>query len=245
MKRRIALILGSWIAIITLQGGCAIQSAPLDVHATSGAPKTEIRLITYNIHRGVGLDKKSNLLEIREIIRPYDVICLNEVGHEQARWLAESLQRSWVSTGRNAVLSRVPIRSCRVHKLPMFLWIAERRTVIEAELEGGFTVFAAHTGLIPIERDIHLACLKKLADRRPGPRVICGDFNCAPHWNAVRDLRHDYVDAADHGITHQTWPRLRIDYILASPDVLIRRSARGRSSASDHLPLSATLEKVQ
>lgn len=247
MKRKTAYILTLWIGVVTLEGGCAILADPTEIHDADKATKEsrELKLITYNIHYGVGLDKKPSLPEIIEIVRPFDVICLNEVPPNVTQQMAEKLDMAWICSGEsrlnNAILSKIPIRSARVYHMPRFMGVGERRTMVEAKLENGLTVFALHSGLVPVERDIHLACAKQVLDRCPGPRVLCGDLNCAPNWKAIRGLRRDYKDVGFEK-THQTFPRLRIDYILASEGIEIREFTVGRSRASDHLPVSAVLD---
>lgn len=165
------------------------------------------RLLTYNIHKGIGgVDRKYDLGRIVETIRHYepDAAVLQEVDdgvprsrhHVQAELLAEATGLPHVAFGRtvslkagcygNAVLSRYPLHEAV--EVDLTLRPKKRRGAIVARSRvpvgrhtKTVTLVTLHLGLSGIERQWQLRRLLR-ADRlstlrRRAPLVIAGDFN--------------------------------------------------------------------
>jgi endonuclease/exonuclease/phosphatase family metal-dependent hydrolase len=192
------------------------------------------RLVTYNVHRCVGIDGRLRPERIAAVIRACapDIVALQELDVrrlrtnrvDQPRMLADLLRMdvlfcSLIRLGRGeygtAVLSPWPLRVIRSGKLPTLhdrrlenrgaLWAAVRMGGLE------INVINTHLGLTRGERRLQAEELlggKWLAhpDCRE-PRILCGDFNMS--------RRGEYVcfdGACVAGIWHQagppprTWP---------------------------------------
>ncbi len=164
----------------------------------------QLRFVTYNIHKGIGIDRRFRLERIAEVISHYspDVVLLQEVdqGAPRSRGLDLSVELSAalglprVALGLNvelkqgkygnAILSRFPILAARNIDLTMpESWI--RRGCQHASLDLGrsrrLEVFNLHLGLSARERALQVAELVRSSEFRRAlphaPTVIGGDFN--------------------------------------------------------------------
>jgi endonuclease/exonuclease/phosphatase family metal-dependent hydrolase len=158
----------------------------------------------------------------------------------------------------NAVLSRFPLEPVRAASLP-WRGRSEQRSVQWVTATGpsaALNVINTHLGLDPRERTLHAAALvgKEWVHeaRARGPTVLCGDFNSWPRSQAYRTLTAELHDAAllvgqpARATFPSLWPALRIDHVLISPELTVRRCSVPRDLrarlASDHLPLVVDLE---
>jgi endonuclease/exonuclease/phosphatase family metal-dependent hydrolase len=164
----------------------------------------QLRFVTYNIHKGIGIDRRFRLDRIVEVIAHYspDVVLLQEVDQgaprsrslDLATELSGALSLPRVALGLNvdlkqgkygnAILSRFPILAERNIDLTMKdSWI--RRGCQHAALDLGrgrrLEVFNLHLGLSARERVMQVAELVRSAEfRHAHPRhatLIAGDFN--------------------------------------------------------------------
>jgi endonuclease/exonuclease/phosphatase family metal-dependent hydrolase len=193
------------------------------------------RLMTYNVHGGVGTDRRLDLGRIADVIAAADpdIVALQEldVGRDrshrldQPAWLAERLGMHFefasareCGGGRygNAVLSRHPLRSVRSGCLPQLDPSTELRAVqlvrIEAPM-GRIDVLNTHLGLRSGERAIQTeALLEWLGDTAEDALpVLCGDLNASPSSPAYRRLTRVLQDAQTLALgrrAQRTWPSL-------------------------------------
>jgi endonuclease/exonuclease/phosphatase family metal-dependent hydrolase len=239
------------------------------IASPAGLPPPTIRVATYNIHRGRGLDGQERLDRIAGVLGELDagLIALQEVFAGQAETLA-------AATGLHAVfgvtrhlpegpygnlcLSRWPLVAEQRHDLS----VAGREprgclrvdVDVAGALSGRLHVFNVHLGLGYRER-IHqarrLAALldaERAAGRLGGPRVLLGDFNEWFHGGASQVLRAAFPRHGPRraGRTHPSpWPvfpldRIYLDAALRPLRVAVHRSRLARV-ASDHLPAYADL----
>lgn len=157
-----------------------------------------MRVVTYNIHHGVGMDGVLDLERIEELLieaRP-DVVALNEVDKgiarsrrvDQSRVLAERLGMEYAFGPNlryfggeygNAILSRFPIRSHR--NVPLTARGSERRGLLHAVLDVvGSPVHVLTTHLEvrhPNIRDAQLMEIARYVQSLEGPVILMGDFN--------------------------------------------------------------------
>src|SRR5256885_11497227 len=210
------------------------------------APSTNaktIRVMTYNIHVGVGMDKKLDLPRIAGIIKQQhpDLVGLQEVdrGVERTGRIDEiaelaKLTKMEFAFAFNlkyqggqygvAILSRYPIKSFD-HRLYQNTREAERRGFIRAEVNvDGRTVNFVTTHLDyqyedgrVFEAQQLIAALKSV----PAPLIVVGDFNEVPAGGAYKLMRDQFDDAwSDGHLTDPGYsypadkPAKRIDYIL-------------------------------
>jgi endonuclease/exonuclease/phosphatase family metal-dependent hydrolase len=157
-----------------------------------------MRIVTYNIHKGRGMDGRISVKRIAEVLGDLDadIIALQEVfshgdSHAgQVEMLAShlGLKAAFGCTrhhrGRpygNAILTRWPIlESC---DMDISWQHREKRGCIRTDLKtprGTLHVFNIHMGTSYFERRHQVRSLmssKQLHDDLSGPRVLVGDFN--------------------------------------------------------------------
>jgi endonuclease/exonuclease/phosphatase family metal-dependent hydrolase len=185
--------------------------------AASIVAKKTLRVMTYNIHVGVGMDKKLDLQRIAEVInheRP-DLVGLQEVdrgvkrteGKDEIVELA-GLTKMQYAFAHNldfqggqygvAILSRFPIRNIDHHKYENKRE-AERRGMLRVEVEfGGRTLNFVTTHLDYQYEDGRLfeteQLLKFLVDVK-GPMILVADLNDEPVGSAYQLLLRSFKDA--------------------------------------------------
>jgi endonuclease/exonuclease/phosphatase family metal-dependent hydrolase len=226
---------------------------------------TRLRIATYNLHSGVGVDRRFRPARIIDVIRELDadVIALQEVlspvrGFDvHAHLRAETgfhlvTMATWNLAGGtfgNALLSRWPVLDLAEHGLTF--GTREPRGALEATIGRDareLRVIATHLGLRVAERHGQLARLLAIVQGGPEmPTVLAGDFNMtrarAREWRAYAQ----HFGRTDALATFPSFaPVLPLDRIFAISgasvvDVAAHRSRRARV-ASDHLPLVATVE---
>jgi len=226
---------------------------------------TRVRVATYNVHSGVGLDRRFRPERIVDVIDELhaDVVALQEVlspvrGFDVHAHFRETTGFHLVvmttmqlagGTFGNAVLSRWPIVALVEHGLTV--GNREPRGAIDATIgrdSGELRVIATHLGLRAAERSEQLSRLIELVKAMPDmPTVLAGDFNMTR--GRSRELRAHAAHLGKHNAL-ATFPSiapvLPLDRIFALHgasivDVAVHRSRRARV-ASDHLPLVATVE---
>jgi endonuclease/exonuclease/phosphatase family metal-dependent hydrolase len=184
-----------------------------------------MRLLSYNIHRGIGgRDHRYRLDRIIRVIREEgpDLVCLQEVDRnlrrsgrdDQPALLAEALgavaalfqPNVTFAAGcyGNLLLSRWPIRDTRLFSLRMaWHWPRGAQAAVVETPEGPLHLVNWHLGLVEYERRWQARHLLSHVDQRapPGaPTLIVGDSN---DWRNT--LAHGAL--AQHGFQHVTAPR--------------------------------------
>lgn len=246
------------LAIVILFAGCT---------SIRKGPET-LRVLTYNIHHGEGVDGKLDLERIAAVINAAkpDLVALQEVdrrtrrtgGVDQAVELARLTGMHHVYGAAmpyqggeygQAVLSRFPISQHRVHFLPQRTG-REPRIALEAQVLGLAFVGTHLDHQIEDIRVRQAAELQSLFGSRTAPVVLVGDFNARP-TNATMRVFSDWLDAAANNPQNTipaTNPRARIDYILLNPknawEVLETRVIE-ESVASDHRPVLSVLRRAK
>lgn len=237
----------------------------LCVWFTAWASADPLTLLCWNIHHGRGMDGRIDLERIAGVIaaaKP-DVVALQEVdqatrrseGIDQAAVLAEMLGmksgfgRAMDFEGGSyglAVLSRLPMKTWKVHRLPG-----------DGEARIGFEVLIQHTnGDIRVvcthldhgseaSRVAQVAALCQLLTHHDRV-VICGDLNDVPgsaaltafgdSWRLVAKNKPALTFPADE-------PRVEIDHFLVRGlNPIGRPRVKAESIASDHRPIIGKFE---
>jgi endonuclease/exonuclease/phosphatase family metal-dependent hydrolase len=230
----------------------------------------QVVVASYNIHRGVGLDRRLDLARIADVVAETkaDVIGLQEVIREDGRadqdhaaYLASRLGMDMImgetrahgrGTYGNAILSRLPVIGSARCDLS---WRArEPRGCLRVDLGVAGTtlhVFNCHLGLKFRERRSQLGLLAgfiAVSHQLPGPRVLMGDFNEWHFGPITRGLRREFASPMRRmRRTHPArFPLFKLDRIywdlaLEAREFHVHRSALARV-ASDHLPVVCTLQ---
>ena len=199
-----------------------------------------VRVATYNIHRGRGLDGRTRLERIAGVLAAIDadIIALQEVVGAsplkpgQAAELGAALGMGWVMAPTrhlrtalfgNVVLTRFPVRH---HVQYDLTWkTCEHRGVQRVDVgieDDTLHFYNVHLGTSLMERRHQAARLATLVhDRRVmGPKIVLGDFNeWARHLGATDLLaqRLQSIDLSKHLSRRRTYPGffpiLHLDHI--------------------------------
>ncbi|MCL5269556.1 MAG: endonuclease/exonuclease/phosphatase family protein [bacterium] len=181
----------------------------------------QIRLMTYNIHSGIGRDRRYNLRRIIEIIRSEnpDIITLQEVDRglsrsnydDQTRLLGEFLEMEAIHCGTRllnggdygiTVLSRFPFIRNHRYDISDYRTRSEPRYCLRVDVavrsDAPLHIFNCHLGLATSERHYQrkrmLSEAILLNEDLHHPVVLMGDFNDRPVPVVHRILRHHFND---------------------------------------------------
>jgi endonuclease/exonuclease/phosphatase family metal-dependent hydrolase len=228
---------------------------------------------SYNIHRGLGLDRRLDLDRTAAVIAEMspDVIGLQEVirqdgdaHQDQAAYLASRLGMELVmgvarpyrgGTYGNAVLTRLPVLGWAACDLSHGSREPRACLRVDLDIEGRpLHVFNCHFGLALRERRQQVNLLARFIrdiTALAGPRVVMGDFNEWHPGPVSRKLRREFSSPMRR--MRRTHPsvfplfaldRLYWDVELEGRDFHVHVSRLARV-ASDHLPIVATLRVRQ
>ena len=233
---------------------------------TVQAPKERVRVMSFNIHHGRGIDGRIDLPRIAGVMRnsKADVFIIQELDRgvrrsQRVDQLAELIRlsgmngvfgKAFVYQGGdfgNAVFSPWPVLSQRVHRLPD-PQRSEPRIVLDVGLRrpGGGELRVLATHFDPIgEPTLTLSAqaVESLVLGTSKPTVFGGDLNAGPTSSAIQRLRRTFLDGSEgrrHWTVPSPWPVAQIDYVMAHPRGLfraLRTDALDEPLASDHRPI--------
>ncbi|MFC4766711.1 endonuclease/exonuclease/phosphatase family protein [Effusibacillus consociatus] len=185
---------------------------------------------------------------------------------DQVSWLAEHLQMHHVfgaaitlksdGTGitrqyGNAFLSRYPIQSESNHLFNFFRGIIEGRALLEIRIEidqQPVKAYVTHLSLNPLLHKKQTGFILEKIAAEHEPVIVLGDWNMKPGAKAWKKIASRLTDVCSTGSSAYTTfpshdPKFQLDYIFVSRDFKIDSVdvIHEIPSASDHLPLRATL----
>ncbi|MDB5695750.1 MAG: endonuclease [Sphingomonas bacterium] len=229
-----------------------------------------IKVASYNIRKGVGLDRKRSPERILDVLREIDadVIALQEADRrfgarscvisphlldERSDWQAVALGMRAASMGwhGNALLVR---KAATVQSAgPVHLPALEPRGAVTADVtlpQGvAIRVVGMHLDLSGLWRRRQAAAVMAHVDHAAEvrPTVLMGDLN---EWTAaggcLRDFHRHYRSAETGPSFHARKPMGRLDRIMVSPDLTVVdcgvHTTPAARIASDHLPIWAVLD---
>ena len=226
-----------------------------------------IRLASYNVHRAIGRDRRTDPGRILGVLREInaDVFALQEVeandtGGDMLAWLAREMGAEAIAGTTllrhdghygNGLLARC---HCIVRSELVDLSWRERepRGAISADLDFGgghmLKVVATHLGLRPAERREQVERLLQLFTWHEQERaVLMGDVNEWFLWGRPVKKLHEYFDPTPAVPTFPSGrPVLALDRMWAHPGSILKDLKAHVSPlarvASDHLPLVASIE---
>ena len=174
------------------------------------------RIVTYNVHRCVGNDRKLDVARVADVLAALDpdIVALQELdvgrartgGVDQAQEIARRLHMSWrfhpaviVEEERygDAILTRHPEKLIQAAPLPGYerLPHLEPRGAVwvEVEIDGKpLQVINTHLGLVPREQQIQARWLAGQAwlehPSCAGAKILLGDFNATATSVVYRTL---------------------------------------------------------
>lgn len=184
----------------------------------------EIKVMTFNIHHGKGMDKKANLSRIAEVIDicNADIIGLNEVDkhfskrslyEDQAGWLAKQLKMDYAFSPSiskpakslteirqygNALLSRFPIISKKSHRINEISGVIEGRSLLDATIQiknQPIQINVTHLSLNPFLQRKQTDFILSHYHKNSNPIILMGDLNMRPGSKGWRKLAEEFQDA--------------------------------------------------
>lgn len=255
------------VTLLSLVAGCAV----LQQLATPAS--TPIRVATYNIRHGVGMDDALRLERTAATLRGLeaDIVALQEVDSvvrrsgdvDQARVLGDLLgMRARFGAFMPyqggaygmAILSRWPIVRSTALRLPEG---NEPRVALVAEVEqpGGRRLTVVNVHFDWVENDgyryAQARVVAAMLDTLSTPWILLGDFNDEPGSRTLRLLRRTGDEAAKPDSARFTFPAApapvkEIDFIVAGPHGGWRvgpATVVAERLASDHRPVVTTLTR--
>jgi endonuclease/exonuclease/phosphatase family metal-dependent hydrolase len=230
---------------------------------------TPLRIVTYNIHRARGMDRRTRPDRVAAVLRAVgaDVIALQEVvgagpnGGGHIEEIGAALGMGWVMASArhlrghlfgNVVLSRFPIVDHVEHDLS---WKScEERCLQRVEIDVAghrLHVYNVHLGTAILERRYQAQRLATIVSDKhiAGPKILLGDFN---EWmrgltTTLLSSKMKSVELGKYMKRRRTYPGLfpilHLDHIYYAGRLEIIDVSLPRTSlslvASDHLPLVA------
>lgn len=258
--------------ILALSAGCAAKrGGPTPAPAQAAPPPVQLRVLTYNILHGAGLDGKLDLARTAEVIKRVnpDLVALQEVdkGTHRSGRVDEAAELGKL-TGMHAVfgkamdfnggqygeaiLSRYPFESTTLHALPQIKGREPRGALdVQIKVEGQSLRFIS-THWDHLDDDSNrIPQAKFLADVAASattPMILAGDLNDQPGSAAIAALGPGWADTTPAD-PRPSWradaPSVRLDYILARPAKrwrVVSAEVIKEPLASDHRPVLAVLE---
>ena len=246
-----------WSFLVLILAGCT------GVEGKNTRIRPQLRVLTYNIHHGEGMDNEFNYERLAKIIRDLnpDVVALQEVDYktrrssmiDQAGLLGE-LTRMKAVFGRamyfqggeygEALLSRFPMEEKRVYALPYHSG-QEPRIALAAKIipDGDLPEFIfVGTHLCHQSEETRYEQMTRIhslfSDVEDGPVILAGDLNAREGSFPMNVLlQNGWKDASS--------PDSRIDYILIrskDPWKVVDVRIIEDDVASDHFPVFVVLE---
>ena len=194
-----------------------------------------IRIMTYNVHSCVGVDRRLDVGRIAAVIahcRP-DIVALQEIdvrrprtgAVDQAHAIATRLGMSFHFHAAlkveeeeygHAILTALPIRVIRTGPLPTLARVRGLETRgalwVEVDVDGTrLQVINTHLGLVPLEQRAQVACL--LGDQWLGhgdfgdPAILLGDFNATSRHAVYGRLVSRLRDVQEDSPRGRPWRR--------------------------------------
>jgi len=208
---------------------------------------SRLRVVTYNIHKCQGFDRKISPQRIIDVMRELraDIYCLQEVVHssaaathfDQAQQIATAFPEYVWAFGANRTLRGGQYGNMTLTRLPLQRWQnynvshgrRENRGVLRTDIRLGpaqiLRLFNVHLGTGYLERRAQAFLLSEvLGEAEPGkPRLLVGDFNEWTRGLTTRMLRETFrTFRPQHGLRFpRTYPGmlplLSLDHVYFEP----------------------------
>ena len=191
-----------------------------------------LRIMSYNIRNGRGMDNKVDYPRIAEVIQKNapDVVALQELDCRTSRSQGVDVL-SEIATilgmyptygaaidfqgGKYGVGILSKEKPIRVETTPL-PGREERRALLCVELEN-YVVFCSHWSLTEEDRNSTVAIITNKKKQYTKPVFLCGDFNAHSEEDSILSLKKDWaILSADAPTFPANSPDERIDYICAT-----------------------------
>lgn len=265
---KILVSVSLFVCLLALSAPVLLWAAELGA-GESGQDLPALRIMSYNIRNGLGMDKQRSLERVAKVISDFnpDLLALQEIdrnctrsgGVDIAAKLGELLGMQHrfgkfmdFQGGEYgmAVLSRLPIVDTVRHQLPDG---AEPRCALEVrvELDGlpePLSFFSIHNDWTSADfRLAQVKALLKAVGGKENPLILAGDFNGDRDDPSMRLLADSGLRILKKKGAAKTWPagkpRIEIDFIMLKniPGAEVEHWVVDERLASDHRPLAAEL----
>ena len=229
-----------------------------------------MKIISFNTqHCHNWPEGKINYDKVADVIRDYDIICLNEMRgagktEEYPDQILEIAKRTGIENYYfavacepqgmypygDAIFTKLPIIEAKTVAIPdptekkYDRWY-ETRCVLVAELQGGLRVVITHMGLNPDEQELAVKTVVPFLRREKC--ILMGDFNVGPDNAVLKPIREIMYDTAElfdkDKLSYPSYePEIKIDYIFVSPDIKVKSADIPELLVSDHFPHIAEIE---
>jgi len=261
---------------VVLLGVCLLALLFPTTQATNSSPavsfKKILRIMTYNIHVGVGMDKKLDLQRIADVINKEkpDLVGLQEVdrgvkrteGKDEIVELAQMTKMDYAFAHNLdyqggqygvAILSRYLLKNVD-HQMFENKREAERRGMlrVEVEIDGKLVNFVTTHLDYQFEdgRVFETEQMLKFLEPVKGPLIVVADLNDEPTGAAYKLMDELFDDAwaaskaRGDGFSYPAdKPVKRIDHIFYRPETAkVKKVWMVTTLSSDHLPVMAEIE---
>ncbi len=223
----------------------------------------DLRIMTYNVHNGVGVDGVRDHGRVAEVIdrQRADVVAIQEVdsvtGRSGGRYVlgelaaqtamyplfAPAIEHDGGLYGIGLLVRHKPQSVSRI-ALP---GREEERALLIADYPD-YAVACVHLSLTPDDALESVSIIRREAAARAGkPFILAGDLNSLPGSAVIDSLGRDFVTVNGGGVPTYSAdrPADAIDYVMVanSPDCHVARQyVVADTVASDHRPVVATLK---
>ncbi|MGL5313902.1 MAG: endonuclease/exonuclease/phosphatase family protein [Peptostreptococcaceae bacterium] len=210
-----------------------------------------MKIVTYNIHKGMDSNNKLTLCEIGKYLKNLNcsIICLQEVLYHQYLELKKILKIEGVFAAnvknptmlygicifsKNNIVSyeHVLLTSKKEQRGFIHLTIFNKEKI---------NIINTHLGLDKEERVVQIDEILNFKNKFEGKNIICGDFN---EKNISINTFEDSASVGD-GYEIGTFPKSnsRIDYIYIENGIKIKNYFVDEINLSDHYPVIVEIEK--
>lgn len=246
-------------------------SVTCNAQDNSGIPPHQMRVASYNIQHGMGMDNQLNYKRIAEVLRAIspDVVAVQEVDSmtqrtnntyalgeiaEQLNYYASYAPAIDFEGGKYGIgiLSRERPISIRQYALP---GSEEARTLLVAEFDD-FVFASTHLSLTEADRIASIGIIEEAAKKSGKPFVVAGDLNAQPDSPFIRQFEEKFQICSGK---QKSWPADKptecLDYIAAYKRKSTSKNGKGgaqqpavtlfpdvlNTQASDHRPIVAEI----
>lgn len=238
-----------------------IAAAAIAALASCSEPTT-VKMMSYNIHNGIGLDEVTDYARIGEMIKSHnpDVVAIQEIDSATTRsegvyvlgeiakaagmndYYAPAIDYRGGKYGIGLLCKEEPI-SIKRHALP---GREEQRAIIIAEFPE-YAFACTHLSLTEDDRNASAEIIRSLAKEYDKPFYIAGDFNAKPESQFIKDITTDFTPLTE--TTAPTFPadtpNVVIDYVMSYNPTGSSVTAENpgvidEPAMSDHRPIIVT-----
>lgn len=222
-------------------------------------PDHSLKVMSYNIHTGIGVDGKRDLERIARIINEQDpdFVGLQEVDHmvtrtgwtdqmdELARYtgmhpiFAPTIEFQGGLYGIGALVKNKPIRSYTIPLLDK----DEPRVLLVMEYEN-YLLLNTHLPLNERSRATAINDIGRMANVYGKPTILTGDFNATPDSKEITDMAANWTILSDTKkfTCPAENPSITLDYIMGYKMDGVKYKVTNfkvlnEPDASDHLPV--------